>query len=173
MGCHLSAFLAMSMAVSDLGAILTVTMCNGLPSPWKNCTPDLNIAHFSGLRLHLSRRMSHSNLERDSHWVQEAWRIGTLARSWLAILSHKTISDCKQMQFLFLVQSFMFVSFPKSTVFYLIKGTFLLWWSHFPNQILGCVFWLMLFMLCFRFEAVWTIPLGYWNTLNFASFLLV
>lgn len=54
-------------------------------------------------------------------------RNGDIGKMLSAILSHKTVSDCRQMQFLFLVLSFVFVSFPKGTIFYLIKGTLLLW----------------------------------------------
>lgn len=130
-----------------------VSLVYFLPSLWKTCTPSLNMAHFRGLELLSCKSVT------PPAWPEiptgcRSRKNGDIGKILSAILGHKTISDCRQMQFLFLVLSFVFVSFPKSTIFYLLKDTLLLWWCCCPDQTLAYVFWLMLFVLCFKLEAV-------------------
>lgn len=60
-----------------------------------------------------------------------SWRNGDVDEIPAANLGHKTMVGCRQKQFLFLNLSFVFF-FPKSTMFYLLKGTIsvlALWFS--------------------------------------------
>lgn len=146
MGCQSleSVFWPWPRAFHILGAVSIVVACN-----WFSVYQALGKpAHQVG-PLHILEHLSHTCAGECPTGCRSR-RNGDVDKIPAANLGHKTIVGCRQMQFLFLNLSFMFVFFPKSTIFYLMKGTISVLLLLFSKSDIGlCV---LTNTSCVRFE---------------------